>query len=423
MRPVPFSSLAAFAWCMLAAPVAAQEPKGVPRVLLDRQLHERAVQLVGLDGRTITYTDAAGLVRNEAVSEYLAIIPPVQSEARPGAAAGSRRAPEPQLAPARAWSVVELADSERFFGDVAPEPAVKESLRWAHPILGTMEFKIDQVRRVRLDMPPAGSWTRPPASTPPDLRDDIVIFANGDRISGFVEGMTGQPRELQLVPDAQSAARAIGLDVVREVVFANPAQALPARSTLVWLRDGSIIACRSVKTTRMGELNLSLAIQDTEAGPAESGARSAGVLRLEDLMGAAFEPGGLVPLCSLPPAVQQPTRAIAIGDADRAVLGAGDIELPGPLNVEWDLPAGAVQFGATAELPRQMWTWGDCQVVVDAGGTEVFRARLNADQPTAGIAVALGGARRLSVRVEPGAYGPVQDRVLLRRPLLLVGKP
>ena len=75
MRPVPFMSLAACACCFLGASAVAQETRGVPRLLLDRQLQERSVMLVGLDGRTIMYTDAAGLVRNESVGEYLAIIP------------------------------------------------------------------------------------------------------------------------------------------------------------------------------------------------------------------------------------------------------------------------------------------------------------------------------------------------------------
>lgn len=435
MRPVSFMPLAACACCILAAPAIAQETRGVPRLLLDRQLHEREVTLVGLDRRSIMYTDAAGLLRNESVAEYLAIIPPLEGPppARP-APASSRRAPEPDLGPARAWSVIELADGERFFGDIAGAPATKDSLRWSHPMLGAMEFKIDQVRRVRLDMPPAGSWGKAPSPTAPDPKDDVVVFANGDRLTGFVEGFSGTPRELRLTPadkGAAGGARKVDLAVVREVVFANPAQAIPARSTLIWLRDGSVVACRAVKTSRLGELTLSLAMQDSEAAPADTApdAKPAGMLRMEDLLGAVFEPGSLIPLCSLPPSKQAPlgdrrwTRPIAIADADRAVLGAGDIELPGPLSVEWDLPPGATRIAADAELPRQMWTWGDCQIVVSTGGspqTELFRARLNADQPQARIAVALNGAQRLSIRIEPGPFGPVQNRVILRRPVLLV---
>ncbi len=423
-----------------ASSALAQESKGVPRVLLDRQLHERAVLLAGLDGRTIMYTDAAGLLRNESVAEYLAIIPPLEpaAPARPPAPANGHR--EPELPPARAWSVIDLADGERFFGDVAPAAAAKDSIRWSHPVLGQMEFKIDQVRRIRLDMPPAGSWSKPVPVLAPDTKDDLVIFANGDRLSGFVEGLTGLPRELRLTSSEKGAgaggARTIKLDVVREVVFANPPQSIPARSTLVWLKDGSVIACRAVKSGRLGELTLNLSLQDSEASPSDVTAdpRPAGALRLDDLQGAAFEPGALVPLCSLPPVEQKPvgdrrwTRPIAIADADRAVLGAGDIELPGPLSVEWDLPPGATHLGADAELPRQMWTWGDCQVVVSALGsgsgasaeTELFRSRLNADQPHARIAVAVAGAKRLRIRIEPGAFGPVQNRVVLRRPLLLI---
>ncbi len=430
MRAAPFISLAT--WCVLTAPIAAQEPRSVPRVLLDRQMRERAVMLTALDARTISYTDAAGLVRSEPVSEYLALIPPTEAPAKPASTAGPRTG-EGEAVTARAWSVIDLTDGERFFGDVGPGAPGRDALRWVHPVLGPMEFKIDQVRRVRLDMPPAGSWTKPVPLAPADSREDVVVFANGDRASGFVEGISGEPRELSLAPKDKGAARSIDLGVVREVVFANPGQLLPARATLVWLRDGSVIACRAIGTTRLGEVTLQPAMQDTEAAASENApeTKTQGLLRLDDLLGVAFEPALLAPLSGLPPVSQAPvgdrrwTKPIAIANADRAVLGAGDIERPGPLNVEWDLPPGASRLGATAELPRQMWTWGDCQVVVSAVGspqTELFRARLNADQPQARIAVALNGAKRLSIRVEAGQFGPIQDRVILRRPVLLVEK-
>jgi len=258
----------------------------------------------------------------------------------------------------------------------------------------------------------------------------VVLLSNGDRLRGFVGTVRGEPRDLELGPiDNKGSPRKIELSVVREVQFANPSQSPPSRSTMIWLSDGSVIACRAVHTTRLGELSLVPALQETEGSEA---GKTGGVLRLDDLIGAAFDPGTILPLSSLSPVEQKPvgerrwSRPVAVAEADRAVLGAGDIELPGPIIVTWDLPAGATRLAADAELPRQMWAWGDCRIVVSlisAGGeTELFSARLNAEQPLARLAVAIPGPGRLAIRVEPGAFGPVQNRVVLHRPILMVGK-
>ena len=217
MRPSAFQLLTVLA---CAGGALGQEPKGVSRVLLDRQLGEHPVTLVGLDGRAIMYTDAAGLVRNESAAEYLAIVSPRESAAppKPAAPASSKRAPEPEPTPARASSTIELADGERFFGDIAPEAPPKDAVRWLHPTLGTMEFKFDQVRRIRLDMPPPGSWGKAAPVAAPDSKDDVVIFANGDRATGFVESVTGTPRQLHLSPVGKGEARDVDLNVVREEI-------------------------------------------------------------------------------------------------------------------------------------------------------------------------------------------------------------
>jgi hypothetical protein len=59
--------------------------------------------------------------------------------------------------------------------------------------------------------------------------------------------------------------------------------------------------------------------------------------------------------------------------------------------------------------------------VADGEGVrELVRQRLSGEAPSLRINAELGkgAGRTLEVRVEPGAFGPVEDRVLLRRPLL-----
>jgi hypothetical protein len=117
--------------------------------------------------------------------------------------------------------------------------------------------------------------------------------------------------------------------------------------------------------------------------------------------------------------------ARALADAP---LNAHDVLVPGPMVVEWALPPGVRAASATLELPRDCREWGDCTVTVSAvpGGTTgsapgtpqspLAEVRLNGQSPAADVRVDIpAGAARLRVEVGPGRYGPVQDRVLVRR--------
>jgi len=73
--------------------------------------------------------------------------------------------------------------------------------------------------------------------------------------------------------------------------------------------------------------------------------------------------------------------------------------------------------------------WGTCELVVmvrrpGEADEELARVELGRASATRTLDFGLPGAdssrRRLVVRVEPGAFGPIQDRVVLRRPLLLI---
>jgi len=112
-----------------------------------------------------------------------------------------------------------------------------------------------------------------------------------------------------------------------------------------------------------------------------------------------------------------------VGDPIGAALGAPDIELPGPMSVTWTLPAGVTRVAGVAELPVSARAWGDCSVVMfDGAGAQVWTTRLSGDAPSAPFNIDLSGkdALTLTVRVEAGANGPIEDRVLLRRVLLLL---
>ncbi|MFN0133085.1 MAG: hypothetical protein ACKVW3_11250 [Phycisphaerales bacterium] len=410
----------------MALPAAAQERRpGVPRVLVDRRLQERSVRVTGLDGKSIAYVDSTGLPRTEPVAEFVALLMPEESEAgTTGIALGVGRAsgaqPGPRFRPPAPVTLLELVDGERFAGALSLEGS-GERLGWTHPAIGTMSYDLEDVLRVRLLEAEASERPMPPVPG----GADVVTLANGDRLEGYVEAVA---REVRL--QAGTTVRRVAVELVREVSLANETKRGAERQ--YWLRDGSVVSPRDVRTTRAGELILSVGRTEPTENPAGEAGGELPPLQLDDLIGATFD-GAMVPIARLAASQRSvserawsgPVRVI---EGETALLGLAAIEIPGPMEVEWVLPAGATRVAFEAELPRPCWTWGDLEVVVlsagggsNAEGTELARRRLHADQPRARVNVPLvRGAKRLRVRVEAGVSGAVQDRVVLHRGAVLV---
>jgi hypothetical protein len=411
----------------LTSPASAQEVRGVPRILLDRGLVERPVRLISIDRSSVSYEEA-GLVRTEPVTEHLALLPapeaPQPSE-RSGRAAARPGAPRP--APAQELTssptrYLELTDGQLLTGALATDRAPgPESVRWQNPVVGAVELKLDEVSRVRL----AGDG--PGAILARSDAADQVMLINGDRLEGFVEGLGPVVR----VSIGQQV-RQVPADRVREVVLANPP--VPAHGPVAHLRDGSILSVREIRTSRVGEVSLAASLLQASED-SENHVPGAATLPLADIRAYVFDASSLVALARLPIARQRP-----LGDrrwsppagpvAGPALLGAADIQVPGPGELEWAVPAGAVRLATTIQLPRAAWTWGDCRVslsLAGPGGTmTLFSARVWSEEPAAAVNIALpspGAGRTLRLTLEPGPYGSVQDRVTLLRPILMLEAP
>ena len=112
---------------------------------------------------------------------------------------------------------------------------------------------------------------------------------------------------------------------------------------------------------------------------------------------------------------------------ERSILKLAAIEIPGPMRITWLLPEGSLRLGLEAELPEESRLWGHCNLVVSAAvdgrESELARRTLSQDTPTTDLSIEVpDGAESLSIAVEPGRYGPIQDRVVLNRAMLLVAQ-
>ena len=88
--------------------------------------------------------------------------------------------------------------------------------------------------------------------------------------------------------------------------------------------------------------------------------------------------------------------------------------MPGPMRTTWTLPRGTSRLAITAELPLESRAWGNLDLIVLVDGVERERHTLSAQSPEAHIRLDLASARELTLELDEGQFGPVQDRVELR---------
>ena len=77
------------------------------------------------------------------------------------------------------------------------------------------------------------------------------------------------------------------------------------------------------------------------------------------------------------------------------------------------------------EVPIEEWT--DCvvRVIADRAGRErqIFEQRMRLDASSASINASLPhGVDSISIEIDPGEHGPIQDRVIMHAPRVLIGE-
>ena len=404
----------------------------VDRVLIDRTLSETQVGLVRIQNGELTYLTPEGLVRVEPIDDYLAMTSAARAarEESPADAADEARKRITAIAaallgaaPGAGKGYVELTDGRRLLGSLVQEEAPDDAIWWEVDGLGVVRVPLEEISRIVF------ADVRAPDGEP---AEDLVDLRNGDRTSGFVASI-GE----RVVIETGGADIDLPLAYVAAIALANPGSSL--EGTVAWLASGAVIRVEGFGPNEGGRVELLTtgASYPTEAGLDEDEAEqpTRPTVALGDLWAVAFEAERLTPLATLPPANQRPsegrrwTEPLRMEDPREALLGAPTMTVPGPMSVTWTLPQGATRFATTASLPPAMRLWGDCELVVrittSDGRRELHRARLHDESPVSVVNVALPASgealRELSITVEPGEFGPIQDRVVFVRPLLLTG--
>lgn len=420
----------------IATVVLSLVPEGSKRVLIGADLSRQSVVIDRIDAASIGVVDARGVRRTVAARDVLAVY--AESIPRRIAVEGAR--------------AVGLVDGQVLLGTLGAVGGDADSLLVRHPVLGDMRIALDQTLWI------AGADAPAMAAT---TGDDAIVLANGDLLTGFVGGIVrradgGISVEFE---GASGATQLLGMESMLSMLIANGIEA--PLGPRVWLADGTSVALREivpasgadagilrvkpvlgVERTDTGRVTESEPTEDTLAGTEALSPH--GTLVLEHVIGWMPDAGRMVALAglkvmSVEPVPPRPwTEGPMFGDAARSALGAPDVLLPGPSRIEWELPAGADGLSCEVMLPEAYRDWGDCEVVILTGGgagggtgggagsasgplTERWRGRVNAENPTLPVALEMTDRpRRLIVAVEPGAFGPVQDRPTLVTPLIRV---
>lgn len=381
---------------------------------IGRSLSAQEGELTSIQDGVLAFTDREGRARELPVADLFAaahLLPPPERPPRelpwitrqlerfapegiPGTASesGGRSA-------AGFVGRLELVDGQVWRGELLS--ASGESLTWLVEDAAAMSAPLERISAAALLAPldeARATWNG---------LDDRVVLANGDVIDGFVAALGPE-----LVVETGGDPASLQLDLVAGVLLANPAAEISR--TLVRTAGGSVIAAEAVEVSLTGGVLARLSTKT--AGPVAE-------FDTADLRAIVFAPDAAASLASIEPAEVVAPGASWSRDAVATVpdeqLGLDHLQLRGPVRVRWSLPRPAARLAAAAVLPPAMWAWGDCEVVVRTGdGREAFRARLSSETPRAELNVPLAGLRELTIEVEPGASGPVQDMIVLEQPIV-----
>jgi hypothetical protein len=313
--------------------------------------------------------------------------------------------------------LISLADGQTIRGSLLEPDASEQisiSLIAGTSVHGDAHIPLEQVLSIR-------DQRTQETQVKGDLIDDLVVMRNGDRISGFIESVG---------PVVQVSAddRVLDLDIerVERILIANEPD--PIAGVHLRFVDHEIIRVLGFKYAPRTPIQISI-------DPGSFGLEDSGATEWR------FDPGTLDALWIDNPdqrvvalSAIEPERVEPMGDrawvpspivinTDASHEALRSIDFQSPARVRYPLPEGASRFACTAEAPIETWT--DCivRVIADRNGRErqVFEQRLHPDSPDAGINVELPrGTSALIIEIDPGAHGPIQDRVLMHRPRLLV---
>lgn len=378
--------------CAALAATCSAAPPALEGILIREDLSETPVSVRGLD--------AAGLhMRKGAQAQVLGF-----GDWLAFVAAGADAPVGPRQESFATLLV--LTDGQRTWGRLA-SPEQPETLTWELPTGERLLVPLEHVAAI--------SFTGDLPALKPGPRD-VITTTSGDRLEGFVASI-GPTAEIEV------GSGTISLLAIQcsNMSLANPA--VPPSGALLHLADGSALAAATFGPMQGARATFTSLLPGREPDSPSSS------VVLGEIRSVIADAARLVPLAAQPP------TSVAPGPGRRwapppmidaqAHGGLGRIEISGPMQIEWSLPEGARAFAASFELPDPSRLWGECEIVISgvdsAGNASVLaRSSFRGDSPGARLVADLGAASTLRIELLDGASGPIQDRIVMHRPVLRI---
>lgn len=370
----------------------------------------RMIRSPHIESGSLNYRDTRGLTHTISLDEVFFVLPTQQPDSWGYNYQGSGE-------PAK----LTLTDQQRL-PVLLQNTDDAELLRVLTPFESTpRSIQIETVDNLRVGWFPTEAFAA--------VENDVVRLNSNDLITGFVEFIGDV-----VVIDADDQMRTFPIDQVNLIQLANDPDPIP---------DVYVYLDRDIR----------LAVADLESSDAEPGS---GIMLFLDRsesstppthrpVRVAFEPqrfGGIdiehrfahmVPLTSLVPHSITPTGDRSWTPDPELIAtnipnsGLADLDLRAPVEVRYTLDQPASRFACDVEL--NAGEWSDCTLEIltsssNAKPITLRSIRLNPKTSRSAVLVDLPeDADELIIRIDPGINGPIQDRVILRKPRLLIKNP
>ena len=250
---------------------------------------------------------------------------------------------------------------------------------------------------------------------------DTITTINSDVLVGFIEAVG---TTTTIATDHNTLN--LSVDQIQSISFANPYA----------LTEGVYLSTSDHMNLRVDQFHfdlqepMSLSI-DTDSLGLQTEINTTWLLPADAPTGiAVIHPNQrVISLSSISPSLIEPTGGrswtptptVINHDANRVL---SSVDLHSPVRVLYPIPEGSSRFACTLSGVINEWTDCDASIIAITKlgvRTELFIGRINADEPMHDINIQLPiESAHIEIRIDPGEHGPIQDRVIIEHPRLLI---
>ncbi len=393
-------------------------------IMCDRGLELSSVAITSIDEDRVQFVDEFGVRRSQRLDDLFFAIAGESglrdgSTSRSISRSGGTEFSDGPTAPRdedAAIAYVSLIDGQTIKGSMlnSTDPdSMRITLYIGSTIQGSATIPLEHILAI--------TSIEQPLDLTGSIQDDIVITHNGDRVVGFIESVG-----LQSTVSTDNGLRQLGFNQIRSLQLANPPEHTPG----IYLSTDDGLELRTSRFEVDFQHSPIITIDPVSLG-IDATSRDTFLLDPNAPVGieVLHDQSRIISLASIEPEKITPTGnrswtpvPIVSWGSSNPILST--IDLRAPVSVMYPLPEGAVRFACTLDAPINTWT--DCVASIFAISytgqrTELVSQQLNAEQSSVSLNADLGSdTQHLEIHIDPGAFGPIQDRVLVKNPRVLI---